>query len=84
MMRTQTQIGWAPYGYGWHEKEFSSRLASCADGDSYETEYISENVQARYYTDGTCRLYKPYTDRRISSKFKFVDYRSRTDDTLTS
>ena len=64
--------------------EFMGWLWCYVEGDSYETEYISENVQARYYTDGTCRLYKPYTDRRISSKFKFVDSCPMTDDTLTS
>lgn len=54
------------------------------EGDSYDTEYLSENVEARYYTDGTCRLYKRYGERKLSKKLKFVDSCPMTDDTLTS
>lgn len=54
------------------------------EGEAYDTEYISENVRARYYTDGTCRLYERYGDKKLSKKFKFVDSCPMTDDTLTS
>ena len=54
------------------------------DDDSYDIEYLSENVEARYYTDGTCRLYKRYSDRKLSKKLKFVDSCPMTDDSLTS
>ncbi len=54
------------------------------EGDSYDTEYLSENVEAKYYTDGTCRLYKRYSERTLSKKFKFVDSCPMTDDSLTS
>ena len=47
-------------------------------------EYISENVKAEYYTDGTCRLYERYSDTRLSKKLKFVDACPMTDDSLTS
>ena len=49
-----------------------------------DIEYLSENVEARYYTDGTCRLYKRYSDRELSKKLKFVDSCPMTDDCLTS
>lgn len=54
------------------------------DDDSYETEYISEQVKVRNYRDGTCRLYERYSDKKLSKKLKFVDYCPMTDDTLTS
>lgn len=54
------------------------------EGDAYDTEYLSENVEARYYTDGTCRLYKRYSDRKLSKRLKFVDSCPMTDDSLTS
>ena len=54
------------------------------EGDTYDTKYLSENVEARYYTDGTCRLYKRYSDRKLSKKLKFIDSCPMTDDSLTS
>lgn len=54
------------------------------DDDSYETELISEHVKARYYKDGTCRLYEKDNDKKLSKKLKYVDYCPMTDDTLTS
>lgn len=54
------------------------------DDDSYDIEYISEHVKARYYTDGTCRLYDRHGDKKLSKKLKFVDSCPMTDDTLTS
>lgn len=54
------------------------------DDDSYETEYISEQVKVRYYRDGTCRLYERYSDKKLSKKLKFVDSCPMSDDTLTS
>lgn len=54
------------------------------DDGCYETEYISNHVKVRYYSDGTCRLYERYNDKKLSRKLKFVDYCPMTDDTLTS
>lgn len=54
------------------------------DDDSYDIEYLSDNVKARYYTDGTCRLYERYGDKKLSKKLKFVDSCPMSDDTLTS
>ncbi len=54
------------------------------DGESYDIEYISDNVKAMYYTDGTCRLYERYGNKRLSKKLKFVDSCPMADDTLTS
>ena len=54
------------------------------DDDSYDIEYISDNVKVRYYTDGTCRLYERHSDKRLSKKLKFVDSCPMSDDTLTS
>lgn len=48
------------------------------------TEYISEQVKVRYYSDQTCRLYDAKTDRKLSKKLKYVDYCPMTDSPLTS
>lgn len=64
--------------------ELMGWLWGYVEGEAYDTEYISENVKARYYTDGTCRLYKRYSDRKLSKKLKFVDSCPITDDSLTS
>ena len=49
-----------------------------------DIEYISDNVKAEYYTDGTCRLYERYSDKKLSKKLKFVDSCPMTDDSITS
>ena len=54
------------------------------DDDSYETEYISDQVKVRYYRVGTCRLYERDGNKRLSKKLKFVDSCPMSDDTLTS
>ena len=54
------------------------------DGDSYITENISDQVEARYYRDGTCRLHDRYSDKTLSKILKYVDYYAMTDDILTS
>lgn len=64
--------------------EFMGWLWCYGEGDSYETEYLSDNVKARYYTDGTCRLYECHSDKRLSKRLKFVDSCPMSDDTLTS
>lgn len=64
--------------------EFMGWLWCYVEGDSYETEYLSDNVRARYYTDGTCRLYERYGNKKLSKKLKFVDSCPMADDTLTS
>jgi hypothetical protein len=37
--------------------EFMGWLWCYVEGDSYDTEYVSDNIEVRYYTDGTCRIY---------------------------
>ena len=48
------------------------------------TEYISEQVKVRYYSDETCRLYDAKSDKKLSKKIKYVDYCPMTDSPLTS
>lgn len=64
--------------------EFMGWLWCYIEGDSYEIEYLSDNVKARYYTDETCRLYERYGEKKLSKKLKFVDSCPMSDDTLTS
>ena len=60
-------------------------LICCSMSDRIsDIEYISDNVKAEYYTDGTCRLYERYSDKKLSKKLKFVDSCPMTDDSLTS
>lgn len=64
--------------------ELISFICCRASDKVSDIEYISDNVKAEYYTDGTCRLYERYSDKKLSKKLRFVDSCPMTDDSLTS
>lgn len=54
------------------------------EGDSYDTEYVSDKIEVRYYTDGTCRIFTRWDNKKLSNKLKFVDSYPNAGDTLTT
>lgn len=64
--------------------EFMGWLWCYVEGDSYDTEYVSDNIEVRYYTDGTCRIYTRWGNKKLSKKLKFVDSYPNAGDTLTT
>lgn len=64
--------------------ELMGWLCCYVEGDSYDIEYVSDEIEVIYYTNGTCRVYDRNNDRRLSKRLKFVDACPPAGDTLTS
>lgn len=64
--------------------EFMGWLWCYVEGESYDTEYVSDEIKVRYYTDGTCRVYTRWDNKRLSKKLKYVDPYPNAGDTLTT
>ena len=64
--------------------ELMGWLWGYVEGDSYDTEYVSDKIQVRYYTDGTCRIYTRWDNKKLSKKLRYVDPYPLAGDTLTT